>query len=72
MTETVKLITPIDGTVYAERPVATDKAIDAAVESAKQAQADWAQTSIAERGRLIVGVDQDTNLFSRRSMHCSP
>ncbi|UXN59306.1 aldehyde dehydrogenase family protein [Phyllobacterium zundukense] len=58
MTETVKLITPIDGSVYAERPVATDKAIDAAVESAKQAQADWAQTSIAERGRLcLVALD---------------
>lgn len=54
MAETVKLITPIDGTVYAERPIASDKAIDAAVESAKQAQADWVQTSIAERGRLCL------------------
>ncbi len=35
MTETVKLITPIDGSVYAERPIATDKAIDAAVEAAQ-------------------------------------
>ncbi len=54
MTETVKLITPIDGSVYAERPIATDKAVDAAVETAKQAQADWAQTSIAERGRFCL------------------
>eukprot|EP01132_Coremiostelium_polycephalum_P009547 gene9547-11702_t len=54
MTETVKLITPIDGSVYAERPVATDKAIDAAVEAARQAQAGWSQTSIAERGRLCL------------------
>ncbi|MGH6860976.1 MAG: aldehyde dehydrogenase family protein [Phyllobacterium sp.] len=54
MTETVKLISPIDGTLYAERPVATDRMIDAAVESARQAQADWARTSIAERGRFCL------------------
>jgi acyl-CoA reductase-like NAD-dependent aldehyde dehydrogenase len=54
MTETVKLKSPIDGSIYAERPVATDQAVNAAVERARAAQAAWAQTSIAERGRMML------------------
>lgn len=54
MTETVKLKSPIDGSIYAERPVATDQAVNAAVERARAAQVSWAQTSIAERGRLML------------------
>lgn len=54
MTETVKLKSPIDGSIYAERPVATDQAVNAAVERARTAQAAWAQTTIAERGRLML------------------
>ena len=30
MSQTVKIISPIDGSVYAERPLATDAALDAA------------------------------------------
>ena len=51
---TVKLISPIDGSVYAERPVASDAEVDAAVSRARRAQADWARTPIAERARLCV------------------
>lgn len=54
MTETVKLKSPIDGSIYAELPVATDQAVNAAVERARTAQASWAQTSIAERGKLML------------------
>ncbi len=55
MTETVKLKSPVDGSIYVERPVATDQAINAAVERAKAAQVDWAQkTTIAERGRYLL------------------
>lgn len=54
MTETVKLKSPIDGSIYAERPVATDQAVNAAVERARAAQVSWAQTPIAERGRLML------------------
>lgn len=55
MTETVKLKSPVDGSIYVERPVATDQAINAAVERAKAAQADWAQnTSIAQRGTYLL------------------
>ncbi|HHZ07287.1 MAG TPA: aldehyde dehydrogenase family protein [Rhizobiales bacterium] len=55
MTETVKLKSPIDGSIYVERPVATDQAINAAVERAKAAQADWARdTTIAQRGKYLL------------------
>ncbi len=56
MTETVKLTSPIDGSIYVERPVATDQAINAAVERARTAQAAWAQTSIAERGQYLLAM----------------
>ncbi|WP_019171061.1 aldehyde dehydrogenase family protein [Pseudaminobacter salicylatoxidans] len=54
MTETVKLKSPIDGSIYAERPVATDQAINAAVDRARAAQADWTQTTVAERGKYML------------------
>ncbi|MCV0393918.1 MAG: aldehyde dehydrogenase family protein [Rhizobiaceae bacterium] len=55
MTETVKLKSPIDGSVYAERPLATDREIAAAVDRAKAAQAEWAAgTTIAERGKYLL------------------
>jgi len=56
MTETVKLISPIDGSVYAERPVATDQALNAAVERARAAQPGWAQVSVAERGKYMLAM----------------
>jgi len=52
--ETVKLKSPIDGSVYVERPVATDQAIDAAVSRARAAQADWAGVPIARRGEYLL------------------
>ena len=54
--ETVKIKSPIDGSIYAERPVATDQAVNAAVERAKAAQADWAETPIAERGKYMLAM----------------
>jgi acyl-CoA reductase-like NAD-dependent aldehyde dehydrogenase len=54
MTETIKLKSPIDGSIFAERPVATDQAVNGAVERARAAQVEWAQTSIAERGRYLL------------------
>lgn len=49
MSGTAKIISPIDGSIYAERPYASDAAINAAVTAARQAQVRWAATSIAER-----------------------
>jgi len=54
--ETVKIKSPIDGSVYAERPVATDQAINAAVERARAAQVEWAETPIAERGKYMLAM----------------
>ncbi|MFU0505398.1 aldehyde dehydrogenase family protein [Pseudaminobacter sp. NGMCC 1.201702] len=56
MTETVKLKSPIDGSIYAERPIATDQAINAAVERAKAAQADWVRIPSAERGKYMLAM----------------
>ncbi|MFK4820882.1 aldehyde dehydrogenase family protein [Ochrobactrum quorumnocens] len=49
MSGTAKIISPIDGSIYAERPYASDATIKAAVTAARQAQVGWAQLSIAER-----------------------
>jgi acyl-CoA reductase-like NAD-dependent aldehyde dehydrogenase len=54
--ETVKLKSPIDGSIYAERPVASEAAINAAVERARTAQAEWAATPVAERGRYLLAM----------------
>ena len=53
--ETVKLKSPVDGSVYAERPVASEQQINAAVERARAAQLDWAQTPLGERGKYLLG-----------------
>ena len=47
MLETVKITSPVDGSIFAERPIATDAQVNAAVERARGAQADWAATPIA-------------------------
>jgi acyl-CoA reductase-like NAD-dependent aldehyde dehydrogenase len=46
---TARLITPIDGSVYAERPLAADAVLDAAVSRARAAQANWRRVPVAER-----------------------
>ena len=53
MTETVKIISPIDGSVYAERPLASGVEIDAAVVRAKAARRAWRETTIAERQKIL-------------------
>ncbi len=54
MSEVQKIISPIDGSVYAERPVARDAEIEAAVSSARGALAAWRTVPIAERKRYIL------------------
>ncbi|GLU27250.1 aldehyde dehydrogenase family protein [Brucella sp. NBRC 12950] len=49
MSGTARIISPIDGSIYAERAYASDTAIHAAVTAARRAQHGWAATSIAER-----------------------
>jgi acyl-CoA reductase-like NAD-dependent aldehyde dehydrogenase len=43
--ETIKLISPIDGSVYAERPIVSDSALDAAVSRLRSA-ANFAPSSL--------------------------
>ena len=54
---TVTCISPVDGSIYAERPVLTRAAADAAVSAAKSGQAAWAALPLAERrARVLAGV----------------
>ncbi len=53
MTETVKIVSPIDGQVYAERPVADRSSIDAAITRAEHARRSWGEVTIAERAKFL-------------------
>ena len=53
MTNTLKLISPVNGEVYAERPVASRAEVDAALARARAAQKDWAARPLAERVELV-------------------
>jgi acyl-CoA reductase-like NAD-dependent aldehyde dehydrogenase len=46
---TVSLVSPIDGSVFAERSVAGDADIARALDAARHAQADWKRRPVAER-----------------------
>ncbi len=49
MSSTLRTITPVDGSLYVERPYADHAAIDAALAAAKVAQVAWRDTPIEER-----------------------
>ncbi|MGI9402315.1 MAG: aldehyde dehydrogenase family protein [Rhizobiaceae bacterium] len=53
MTKLLKCISPIDGSVYAERPVSTRTEAQAAVDCAQIAQPHWAKRPIEERTELV-------------------
>ncbi len=53
MTETLKCITPVDGSIYVERPLADDAEVAAALAGARAAQAGWRHTPIAERQAVL-------------------
>ncbi len=53
MVKTVKIISPVDGSIYAERAVASDAEVDQALERARAAQGEWRRTTLAERGALL-------------------
>ena len=54
MTETIKIKSPVDGSIYAERPVATDAQLSKAVEAARTAQPGWAALSIDARCKYML------------------
>ena len=52
MNETLKIISPVDGSVYAERPLAGDIEIWATLERARTAQRIWRDVPVVERCRI--------------------
>jgi acyl-CoA reductase-like NAD-dependent aldehyde dehydrogenase len=54
MSEIQKIISPIDGSVYAERAVARDSDIDAAISAACAALPEWKTGPLAERKSYIL------------------
>ncbi len=50
-----RTITPVDGTVYCERPLADAASLDAALSRAVAAQRDWRNTDVATRAAICRG-----------------
>mgnify|MGYP006424017477 FL=1 len=53
MSKHIQIITPVDGSTYAERPLASADEARAAVERAEAAQRAWRETPIGERQRIL-------------------
>ena len=53
MNECQRTISPIDGSVVAERPYTSSREIAAALEGARAAQAEWRWIPLAERASLV-------------------
>ena len=53
MVDSLKCVSPVDGSIYAERPLAGAGDISAALEKARIAQAAWKFTPLAERQALL-------------------
>jgi acyl-CoA reductase-like NAD-dependent aldehyde dehydrogenase len=47
-----RTITPVDGSVYVERPLASEREIEGAVARAVEAQKGWKQVSVADRAAI--------------------
>ena len=54
MPETVKIISPIDGSVYAERSIARDAEIESAVTAARTALPAWRSVPVTDRARYML------------------
>jgi acyl-CoA reductase-like NAD-dependent aldehyde dehydrogenase len=53
MTDSLKCVTPVDGSVYVERPLAGDAEVAEALARARSAQAAWRHTPLTERQALL-------------------
>src|SRR4051812_43182969 len=53
MEETFKVITPVDGSIYLERPYATQDQIEATVLRARLATREWRATAISDRQEIV-------------------
>ncbi len=52
MSDTLKTVSPVDGSIYVERSYATEASISMALGKARKAQAIWQQTPIEERAAI--------------------
>lgn len=48
-----RTVSPVDGSIYVEREVASPDAIERALERARRAQKEWRSVSIADRGSIL-------------------
>ena len=53
MSDLQKTLSPVDGSVYVERPLATDALLQQAMERARQAQAQWKRVALGERIDIV-------------------
>ncbi|WP_417693628.1 aldehyde dehydrogenase family protein [Roseibium sp.] len=49
MTDTIKLVSPVDGSIYVERPALDESAVEKTVSAARTAQIAWAKVPLNER-----------------------
>ena len=54
MSGVLRCVTPVDGSVYVERPLADPPAVDAALAAPRAAQADWRRLSVADRAPVLL------------------
>ncbi|MBF0104619.1 MAG: aldehyde dehydrogenase family protein [Deltaproteobacteria bacterium] len=55
MTESLKTISPVDGRVFVERPLASDTEISAAIDKGGRAHSTWKNTPAKERALMLTG-----------------
>jgi len=66
MADPVRIVSPVDGAVWAERAVATDDAVEATVLAAGDAQRQWAEVDLDERAaRCTALVDAVVGMADR-------
>ena len=71
--EIQRTITPVDGSVYAERPLATSEEVAGALERARKAQAGWRRRAVEERAAAMSAfVDAFVARSATRSRPRSP
>jgi len=56
MAERIDIVSPVDGRIYASRPLAGDAELDAALKRARAAQAEWRHVPVAGRGRFMLAM----------------
>ena len=63
----IEIVSPVDGSVYATRPLASDAELERALQAAARAQGDWKRRSLQERARFC-GAAVDAMLAMREDI----